>query len=1398
MVGRNINMVSGLQFPGGDPFLQRQNEPSVAISTRNPLHLLAGANDYRTVDLPGLPAGETGDAWLGLFKSFDGGETWTSTLVPGYPQDTSIPGTTSLLKAFQAGADPVVRAGTNGLFYYSNLAFSRTPGSPSAVAVSRLIDNNNNEAGDPIQFLGTSIVDVGTSNVFVDKPWIAVDIPRAGAFTCSVGAPIQSFPSGNVYIVYTAFVGDQSHGRIMFSMSRDCGASWSVPLQIADSNSTNQGPTAAVDPVSGAIYIAWRRFSGANGGDAIMFSKSVDFGQTFTQPVAASLIVPFDQATSQVSFRTNAYPSIAVDGASRIYLAWSQRGPGPNGDARIVISSSVGGVAWAAPIPIDNPPTRGHQIMPSLTFAGGKLSLVYYDLREDTTQGSYTPLGGGAFTEARTPIGDLASVPPHPEKVFTTGIVDATPDLTLGPLQRRHTMDVRFAMADVGPAPFFTSTQVSQYPIGSIPGSSAVIQLQVNPPNLPMFALGTVPFMGDYIDIAGLAFVRDPNSGNWIFNTAPTNANVFQAVWTDNRDVRPPLDLNWAHYTPPTSSASQPMSLFDPTQPQPPCQAGQAGDRNQNIYTARISQGLIVQSPGNAKPLSATIPRAFVITLQNTASVSKTFRLAIANQPPGGRAQFTQARSTSSAAVRVDVTIPPLSRAARTVFVLSTTALAQVRVDVSEVTGPNGTVVPGGLQTSVFLNPDPTNPNNSGISNAEVYNPDISNPDISNPDISNPDISNPDISNPDISNIQVANPDISNPDISNPDISNPDISNPDISNPDISNPDISNGIIRDVTWIVTNRGNTSSSYSVRLLLASNFPKGFLEQLVIRKVYATPVINACALTLQTTTELLTNLNHPVFSSAPDVSNPDISNAAIPTIALAPNETAKVTLRVVNPDRTTNTTFDPTAAVITTVTSHGADTANFLAGNPQPPVASSRLIILTSTVPNGQAGASYSVQLISAGGTAPITWSFAGGALPPGVSVTPAGVLTGVPNAAGTFTFTIQAVDASQPQQTFQQVLTMLVTAPPPLTITSPSVPNGYVGFNYSYTLAASGGLGARNWNVAAGALPPGLSLSAAGAITGSPQNFGSFTFTAKVTDSTTFTTRSYTLQVVPLTLTFVVPPAGTNAGHIIPIQVKVQDSFGNGIAGMAVTLSFASGGPPVWDAVLNYSNAANPNGPWSYGQMSDALGTSFLPFGTAITGCLSPPGGECWTNNQPFPDTGAVIHNMLPSPIFYGGSIVQPPSVLNLLVTNAISAVRWRAPANDTYTVTGQFTRIDVSPHPTDVSIVQNNNTLLFSSPAYNDTFNAAPFTLAGVNLSAGNTLDFFAAPSIDAADGSTGVAVTITGSGPSLNGTTTQITGSNGIAVFSNVSISTTGTYTLKATQPVSTTVVSGSFTIIP
>src|SRR5262245_297848 len=180
--GSNVNIVKGTTLPNGDPFLQRQTEPSVAVSTRNPCHLVASAVDYRTVDLehqddvnPTQLA--SGDAWLGFYKSFDCGQRWQSHLIPGYRGDSSPDGLASPIRGFDAGADGVVRAGSNGLFYYIGMAFQRDE-SASRVFVSRFVDSNNKERGDTIEFAGTSVVAAGDATHFLDKPWIAVDIPR--------------------------------------------------------------------------------------------------------------------------------------------------------------------------------------------------------------------------------------------------------------------------------------------------------------------------------------------------------------------------------------------------------------------------------------------------------------------------------------------------------------------------------------------------------------------------------------------------------------------------------------------------------------------------------------------------------------------------------------------------------------------------------------------------------------------------------------------------------------------------------------------------------------------------------------------------------------------------------------------------------------------------------------------------------------------------------------------------------------------------------------------------------------------------------------------------------------------------------------------------------------------
>ncbi|MCU1384085.1 MAG: hypothetical protein JWL71_2782 [Acidobacteria bacterium] len=944
--GRNVNMVSGTTLPDGDPYLQRQNEPSIAASTRNPLHLLGGANDYRTVDIPGIGTGdETGDAWLGVFKSTDGGQRWTSTLIPGYPQDQSAEGLASPLKGYQAGADPVVRAGTNGLLYYAGLAFDRGDTGRSAIFVARFIDNNNRENGDPVAYLGTRIVAANPGTRFLDKPWLAVDIPRGGAATCTIPAPgsrTQQIPAGAAYVTWTAITGTGANLRsqILLSRSVDCGVTWSAPVTLSRAQDPiNQGTTIAIDPRTGAVIVAWRTFAspGASDTDSIVAARSNDFGRKFDPPYEAhrfpkhgkaaklppwvfehrgkdkdrgddddddapagsqklkfnpaitiDALATFDQSTGGDRFRTNGYPAMTIDGSGRVYVAWAERGystvPGRNsavdGDAKIVMSTSSTGTRWTAPRAVAEMGQPGHQFMPSVTFAGGKLMLVYYDLRDDISQ-SFS-----AFAD----------------------------DTSARPSGHRRTMDIRASLGTPGSAPVFAaSVKVSDYAIGSRLGSRAVEQLQFNPPNLPMFKLGSVPFVGDYIDLAPApAFVPD-GRGGWTYNVqASTTLPAFQAVWTDNRDVRPPTQhkpdgsLDWTRYSPPRS-AFNPGAVCDPDS---------VGSRNQNIYTSRIAGGLIVGSPGNNKPLNPTLQRGFVVFAQNTTTQVRTFRMTIAAQPTGGRASFSQfpappfTPASAPPLASIDVTTAPLSLVARTVYVTSSNPLAPVQVDVREIAAVGGAALPNGLQGTAYLNPDITNPDitNPDITNPDITNPDITNaevhnPDITNPDITNPDITNPDITNPDITNTAVMNPDITNPDITNPDITNPDITNPDITNPDITNPDITNAAITDVSWSMQNTGNTTTAYNVNLFLANQqLPAGVNYQLVLHKVYKTPVAIGCDLSQQEKIVLLANIPSPLFVTPTsgtfvDQNDPRVTNA---TLWLAPGEVGRITLRLLDFD------------------------------------------------------------------------------------------------------------------------------------------------------------------------------------------------------------------------------------------------------------------------------------------------------------------------------------------------------------------------------------------------------------------------------------------------------------------------------------------------------------------
>lgn len=144
-----------------------------------------------------------------------------------------------------------------------------------------------------------------------------------------------------------------------------------------------------------------------------------------------------------------------------------------------------------------------------------------------------------------------------------------------------------------------------------------------------------------------------------------------------------------------------------------------------------------------------------------------------------------------------------------------------------------------------------------------------------------------------------------------------------------------------------------------------------------------------------------------------------------------------------------------------------------------------------------GSAVNTQLFSCCAN-PIVWSLVSGALPNGLSLSPDGFLTGTATTSGTFTFLVKAADGGNAANFAQRQFTYVVS---PLVFDfSGGLPFANVNTFYTQTLTATGGTGTITWALAAGnPLPPGLTLSTGGVLSGTPTSTGFYPFTVTATD-----------------------------------------------------------------------------------------------------------------------------------------------------------------------------------------------------------------------------------------------------------------------------------------------------------
>jgi hypothetical protein len=269
----------------------RQNEPAVAMDPRNPNVLIASSNDYC-----GVYAGSTtafvaaGPIWLGYYRSEDGGASFRSSLVPGYPGDVSPYAALAQIRTASAG-DPAIAWDNHGRVFLGAESSDDPNGSKKTFGdewVARF-DNPLGDSGptqlDGKRFLGSTIVAKGSSapNVlgkFNDKT--AIEADRTGG-ACD----------GNVYFAWSRFTG-VGIANIYFSRSLDHGATWSAPMLLTNNLANVQDPSIAVTG-NGHVYVTFDIGALKNGQpNGIGVAKSTDCGATFSDAQVLTTYIPYN------------------------------------------------------------------------------------------------------------------------------------------------------------------------------------------------------------------------------------------------------------------------------------------------------------------------------------------------------------------------------------------------------------------------------------------------------------------------------------------------------------------------------------------------------------------------------------------------------------------------------------------------------------------------------------------------------------------------------------------------------------------------------------------------------------------------------------------------------------------------------------------------------------------------------------------------------------------------------------------------------------------------------------------------------------------------------------------------------------------------------------------------
>ncbi len=310
-----------------------------------------------------------GASATGWATSIDGGQTWQHGLLPGLSNASPSPNSTFVSVANQSvlydAAHGTWLIPTVGVISCSSEVPTTQsclghPATEHTLMVSRSVDGLNWNL--PITAVASN----------VDKPWGVCD-----------NSPVSPY-YGTCYVAYAQI---DDNDRLALVRSTDGGLTWSAPIN----TTTDQGAYNAipiVQPDGRLVIVATDDMGNGGNGSQLLSFVSTDGGETLSDAATGPNALPTIQYhTPAGGIRAKNKPSVAVDAAGTIYVAWGDcRFRANCAENDIVMATSTDGLQYSAPIRVAADAVTssvdhfipGISVRPGTSGASAELGVVSY------------------------------------------------------------------------------------------------------------------------------------------------------------------------------------------------------------------------------------------------------------------------------------------------------------------------------------------------------------------------------------------------------------------------------------------------------------------------------------------------------------------------------------------------------------------------------------------------------------------------------------------------------------------------------------------------------------------------------------------------------------------------------------------------------------------------------------------------------------------------------------------------------------------------------------------------------------------------------------------------------------------------------------------------------------